>query len=130
MTHARPILLVEDDGIQRETLCDFLSDDGDYHVVGAASLREAAAAYNANPTRFDAILLDALLPDGDGQTFCVWLRRSGYTAPIIMLSGGCSEAAAGPSIAAGASEYVQKPVRVRTLMACLKRHLNAVEQAA
>lgn len=82
------------------------------------------------PCDADAVLLNASLADGTGQAFCALLRESGYTAPLIMLSGACDEAAIETSMAPDASEYVQKPIRLPTLMVCLGRHLSAAEPAA
>jgi DNA-binding response OmpR family regulator len=126
MKRTHRILLVEDDGAQRLTLCDIMSDGGDYHVVGVENLYEAEQAFRLGTTVFDAVLLDAMLPDGDGRMFCARLRQVGYAAPIIMLSGASTEADMRCGMEAGASAYIEKPVRMQVLMTCLQRHLSAV----
>ena len=59
--------------------------------VAAASIAEAEEKLVAKDARFDAIILDVGLPDGDGRDLCNRLRRQGHKMPIIMLTGSDAE---------------------------------------
>ena len=90
MSGQRPILVVDDDNALREALIEQLELDGEF-APQAADCLAAAEAVLAKTTRFDAVLLDVGLPDGDGRDFCRKLRERGIKAPIIMLTR-CSPA--------------------------------------
>jgi DNA-binding response OmpR family regulator len=67
MSADRPILIVDDDAVLRETLADQLAVDGEFTAVAAASIAEAEERLAAKDARFDAVILDVGLPDGDGR---------------------------------------------------------------
>jgi DNA-binding response OmpR family regulator len=77
MPAERPILIVEDDPILCETLLDQLADDGEFAGTPAAWLQEAEAELSAPNARFDAILLDVGLPDGDAAIYARVCARAG-----------------------------------------------------
>src|ERR1700760_734684 len=87
MSGARPILIVEDDDALRQVLADQVESSGVYQSVEASTLDEASRHLGATEARFDSIILDINLPDGDGRDFCARVRRLGHTMPIIMLTG-------------------------------------------
>ncbi|HEY0206976.1 MAG TPA: response regulator, partial [Acetobacteraceae bacterium] len=66
MTAERPILIVDDDAGLRDTLVEQLQVDGEFVATEAGSVSEAEAKVAARDARFDAIILDVTLPDGDG----------------------------------------------------------------
>ena len=53
----------------------------------SASVQAAEACLSQQGCRFDAIILDVGLPDGDGRDLCSRLRKQGHRMPIIMLTG-------------------------------------------
>jgi len=124
MTAQRPILIVEDD----ETLCDVLTEhltDGhDFTVTTAGSLEAADKAINDKDARFDAIILDIGLPDGDGRDYCIRLRRQGHKMPVIMLTGSDGEADVVRGLDSGANDYIAKPFRAGELLARLRTQLR------
>ena len=65
MAGERPILIVDDDGALRETLVEQLEIDGEFTAAQAATLAEAEAMLNTRDARFDAVILDVTLPDGE-----------------------------------------------------------------
>src|SRR3569833_1564600 len=80
---AATILIIEDDASMRAGLRDNLEVEG-YRVVTASSVREGREqARHAKP---DLILLDVMLPDGDGVSLCRSLRSEGLQQPIIKLT--------------------------------------------
>jgi DNA-binding response OmpR family regulator len=128
---ARPILIVEDDAALRATLAEqiALADGGEFSVVEAATLTEAEAALGADGARFDAILLDVGLPDGDGREFCAKLRRAGKRMPVIMLTGADAERDVVRGLDAGANDYVAKPFRLGELLARLRAQLRVFDNS-
>ncbi|MGH7086160.1 MAG: response regulator transcription factor, partial [Acetobacteraceae bacterium] len=92
MAGERPILVVDDDRALRATLAEQLAVEGEFAAIEAATLGEAESLLGAKDARFDALILDVRLPDGDGRDFCVRLRRQGLKIPIVMLTGSDEEA--------------------------------------
>jgi len=127
MTGARPILIVEDDEDQRLILSEHFLTDGEFEPATASTLAEADALL-ANPeARFDAIVLDLGLPDGDGREWCVRLRRQGYRMPVIILTGACSEDDIVRGLEGGANDYVAKPFRANELLARVRAQIRLFE---
>jgi hypothetical protein len=69
MSAARPILIVEDDDALRTVLADQVSASGVFRSFEAATLADASCHLAAPEARFDKILLDITLSDGDGRGF-------------------------------------------------------------
>src|ERR1700739_3601057 len=111
MAAQRPILIVEDDQTLCEILTEHLIDDHGFTVTTAGTLEEADKAINTSDARFDAIILDIGLPDGDGRDYCVRLRRQGHKMPVIMLTGSDAEADVVRGLDSGANDYIAKPFR-------------------
>jgi DNA-binding response OmpR family regulator len=127
MPAARPILIVEDDHALRQALAEQVSEDGSYQSFEAATLREAAQFLGAADARFDSIILDVNMPDGDGRDFCVQMRRQGHRMPIIMLTGNSAEEDIVHGLNSGANDYIAKPFRASELMARLQAQLRAFD---
>ncbi|WP_149538401.1 response regulator transcription factor [Siccirubricoccus phaeus] len=119
----RPVLIVEDDAVLCETLFEQLSQEGEF-APQIADTTAAAAEKLAGPVRFDAILLDLGLPDGDGREFCARLREEGQRMPIIMLTGRDREEDVVQGLDAGANDYLAKPFRLNELLARLRAQLR------
>lgn len=129
MAGERPILIVDDDRALRETLAEQLSVAGEFAPAEATSLAEAEQKIAAAESRFDAILMDVTLPDGDGRDFCAKLRRQGVHVPIIMLTGADDEQDVVRGLEAGANDYVAKPFRLAELLARLRAQLRIFENS-
>jgi DNA-binding response OmpR family regulator len=129
MSPKRPILIVEDDEDLCQTLVEQLNDDGGFAVVTAASLKAADAALNTKDARFDAIILDIGLPDGDGRDCCVRLRDQGQQMPVIMLTGAGGETDGIRGLDSGANDYIAKPFRSNELLARLRAQLRLFDQS-
>src|SRR5579872_7162130 len=91
MTGERPILIVDDDPSLRGMLTEQLAVDGEFVATEAETAGEAEAKMTARESRYDAMILDVSLPDGDGRDLCVKLRKGGIKVPIIMLTGSDQE---------------------------------------
>ncbi|BCI68198.1 MAG: response regulator transcription factor [Acetobacter sp.] len=129
MSGARPILIVDDDQTLRQMLVEQLQVEGEFQAVEADSVAAAWEALKAPDARFDAIILDVTLPDGDGRDFCVELRRAGLRMPIVMLTGSDDEADIVRGLDAGANDYVAKPFRIAELLARLRAQLRIFENS-
>jgi DNA-binding response OmpR family regulator len=129
MAADRPILIVDDDEALRATLAEQLTFDGEFTTTEAATLAEAETILQAAGARFDAIVLDITLPDGDGRDFCARLRRQGIKVPIIMLTGSDEEADVVRGLDAGANDYIAKPFRLAELLARLRAQLRIFENS-
>jgi DNA-binding response OmpR family regulator len=129
MAGDRPILIVDDDQTLRAMLLEQLAVDGEFSATGAGTLREAEAALASGRGRFDAVILDVTLPDGDGRDFCARLRRQGIKVPIIMLTGSDEEADVVRGLDSGANDYIAKPFRLAELLARLRAQLRIFENS-
>src|SRR5918993_3313307 len=125
----RPVLVVEDDAALRATLAEQITLAGEFRAVEAGTLAEAAAELDAEGARFDAVLLDVGLPDGDGREFCAKLRRDGKRMPVIMLTGADAERDVVRGLDAGANDYVAKPFRIDELLARVRAQLRVFDNS-
>ncbi len=121
MTAPYCVLVIEDDAAMREGIRDNLDVEG-YRVLTAASLREGREV--AQSQRPHLVLLDLMLPDGDGMSLCRQLRASGYRQPIIMLTARGEEADKVLGLEVGADDYVVKPFSLRELLARVRANLR------
>jgi DNA-binding response OmpR family regulator len=129
MASQHPILVVDDDTALRTALVEQLVLDGEFVPTEAVNLAEAQAKLAAPDARFDAILLDVGLPDGDGRDFCRILRKQGVKVPIIMLTGSAEEADVVRGLDSGANDYLAKPFRLNELLARLRAQLRSFENS-
>lgn len=129
MSVERPILIVDDDATLRETLVEQLEVDGEFAATQAATVSEAEAMVTARDSRFDALILDVGLPDGDGRDLCASLRKAGLRMPIIMLTGSDDEADVVRGLDAGANDYIAKPFKLNVLLARLRAQLRIFENS-
>jgi DNA-binding response OmpR family regulator len=100
------ILIVEDEAGIRDLLVRGLAEDG-HEVEGAESAEQATRKFEEE--RFEAYLLDILLPGQSGYEFCRWLRDQGVKDPILMLTARSAVADKVEGLDAGADDYLTKP---------------------
>ena len=120
------ILLVEDEPILAEGLRFNLELEGCTTTValdGESGLQLALAPDN----RFDAIILDVMLPDIDGFEFAEQLRTAGCYVPILMLTARSQPEDILRGFAAGADDYLPKPFELSILLARLRGLLRRHE---
>ena len=115
------ILLVEDDRKAAALLMRGLREEG-FVVDHAASLAEADEA--AFVTTHDLIVLDGMLPDGDGVTLCRTLRARGQQVPVLMLTARDALSDRVDGLNAGADDYLTKPFEFEELLARLRALLR------
>jgi DNA-binding response OmpR family regulator len=129
MAGPRPLLIVDDDDALRATLAEQLSLDGEFAPSEAATAAEAERLLTAPAARYDAVLLDIGLPDGDGRELCTRLRRQGLKIPVIMLTGADAEQDVVRGLDAGANDYIAKPFRLNELLARLRAQLRVFDNS-
>ena len=129
MSGERPILIVDDDATLRNTLMEQLEVDGEFVASEASTVSEAEGLLAAQEARFDALILDVGLPDGDGRDLCASLRKAGLRMPIIMLTGSDEEADVVRGLDAGANDYIAKPFRLAELLARLRAQVRIFENS-
>ena len=124
---SRTILIVDDDDDLRGTLVEQLALYEEFDV-----LQEATAAKGVTAARgglIDLLIMDVGLPDMDGREAVKILRKSGYKAPIIMLTGHDTDSDTILGLEAGANDYVTKPFRFAVLLARIRVQLRQHEQS-
>jgi DNA-binding response OmpR family regulator len=121
------ILLVDDDSTLRQSLAEQLGRLEEFSTEEAGTGADALA--RGKEGQYDAVLLDVGLPDLDGREVCRLLRRGGFAAPIIMLTGANSDADTVLGLESGANDYVTKPFRFNVLLARLRAQLRLHEQS-
>lgn len=115
------ILVIEDDPAMIAGLKDNLEIEG-YRLLTANSVRQGReAALQGKP---DLILLDVMLPDGDGVSLCRDLRAHGLQQPIIMLTARGEETDKVQGFEGGADDYIVKPFGLRELLARIHAQLR------
>ena len=95
----------------------------DYAVEVAETAREAGELL-IDASRFDAIVLDIMLPDLDGFTLCAKLRASGNYTPVIMLTARSAAEDRVRGLEAGADDYIVKPFDLNELLARVRSLLR------
>lgn len=116
------VLVVEDEAHLAAGLRLNLELDG-YRVVVARSVREASAQL-LESAPIDLILLDVMLPDGDGYSFCRQLRETGQYMPVIMLTARSAAEERVRGLDSGADDYMPKPFVLPELLARVRSALR------
>ncbi|WP_071672619.1 response regulator transcription factor [Nioella nitratireducens] len=99
-------LLVEDNRQLASAILDRLAIDG--HVVDHAEDLATAEEYTST-TDYDLILLDIMLPDGDGRSFLNAERARGKNTPVIVLTARSEVSDRVGALDMGADDYIAKP---------------------
>ncbi len=117
------LLLIDDDKRLTDMVSDYLRQHG-FAVETAASLATGRAALRQGS--FDALLLDLMLPDGDGLDFTRELRHEPRTRrlPLLMLTARGEPMDRIVGLELGADDYLPKPFEPRELLARVKALLR------
>ena len=111
------ILLLEDDVRLSGLIVRGLRREG--HAVDPARTVEDARWSTAEST-YDVLILDVMLPDGDGFGLCAELRASGDWTPVLMLTARDAVADRVRGLDVGADDYLVKPFAFAELVARLR----------
>jgi DNA-binding response OmpR family regulator len=115
MANARKILIVDDDTDLRDTLVEQLSLHDEFEASAVDTGAKGASAAKANAP--DLVLMDVVRS----------LRKGGFKAPIIMLTGHDTDSDTILGLESGANDYVAKPFRFAVLLARIRAQLRQHE---
>ena len=101
------ILIVDDDPGFRKLLETILKGEG-YQVEGAGSFFDARSA--GARRKFDLVISDLKLPDGDGIQVLRWWKENWPDTPLLMITAFGSVATAVEAMKLGAADYLSKPL--------------------
>jgi DNA-binding NtrC family response regulator len=122
MNEKSHILVVDDEPSIRLTLETGLSLKG-FRVSTASSGREALSFLRQQ--KFDAILCDILMPDGDGLELARSIREIDKDLPLVLMTAQGSVETAVKAIGEGANDFIAKPFEVSAVAILMRRYLEA-----
>ena len=85
MVNSRRILIVDDDADMRDALVEQLALHDEFEAVAVDTGTKGVQAARAG--EIDLVIMDVGLPDIDGREAVRMLRKNGFKAPVIMLTG-------------------------------------------
>ena len=122
MIHMAKILIVDDDTHIRELIQVILSKEG-ISIVEAADGKAALSILDSD--KIDLIILDIMMPNMDGWSFCQEVRKYySDTLPILMLTAKGETAQKVKGLGLGADDYMVKPFAADELVARVKALLR------
>lgn len=126
LSNKRPprILVVDDDSRLRDLLRQFLTNNG-FHVSVAENAEQMNRLWLRE--RFDAVVLDVMMPGEDGISILKRIRASNDTTPILMLTAKGEDIDRILGLELGADDYLPKPYNPRELLARLHAILRRRE---
>ena len=114
------ILVVDDDDVIRETLCELLSQE---YACQTADTAEAALA-KLEAQAFDVVLTDISMPGLSGKELLTRVLEMYPGTPVIMISGLSDQEQAQSLITLGAFDYLLKPFRLEVVEESVRRALT------
>lgn len=115
----KKILVIDDDLDILNLIKDILEDDG-YEVITSNSAYDAHEKLNDD---IDIILLDVMMPEYDGFSFCSKIRHE-LDIPIVFLTAKTSEEDIVKGLALGGDDYITKPFSINQLKARVNAHIR------
>ncbi|MBT4003393.1 MAG: response regulator, partial [Chloroflexi bacterium] len=112
------ILIVEDEKHARENIRDILGAKG-FNTIEADTLKSARKQIDLGNA--DIILLDVMLPDGNGPTLLEETAHINPRPPIILVTGHGDIEMAVKAMKNGAHDFLQKPIQIDELEASILR---------
>ncbi len=114
------VLLIEDDANLGVSLKNYLEGES-YSVNLLTTLKDAS---EADLKTYKVIILDWMLPDGQGLDFLKKIRQSFVTTPVIMLTARAELIDKVIALESGANDYLTKPFEPRELVARIRVQLR------
>ena len=111
------ILIVDDDDVIRDTLCELL--DSKYPCQTASTAEEALRKLETQP--FDVVLTDISMPGLSGYELLSRVLELYPGTPVIIVSGLSDQDQAESLISRGAFDYLLKPFRLEVVEESVKR---------
>lgn len=123
------VLVVDDHQMFTESLVRLLDEDPEITVVGAETTAAAGIA-EAVSSRPDVVVLDFQLPDSDGASTTVALRRQLEDVKVIVVSGSNRPGARRASLEAGADAWIRKTSAAADLVEAVRRTYRGLPVAS
>lgn len=119
------LLVVDDERLNLEILIEALADAG-YELVSASNGIDALAALTSEPDRFDAVLLDRMMPGMNGLEVLKRMKQDEKLAfvPVILQTARAATEDIREGLEAGAYYYLCKPFDDATMLAVVKTAVN------
>ena len=112
----RRLLLVEDDRATYSALRGILTIKG-WEVTVATSVADGMAAITPGGAPYDAVVLDLMLPDGDGEAILAQVRRQfGRSLPVVVTTGVSDAQRLGAVTQMAPAALLRKPIRLADLL--------------
>ena len=121
---SRKVLIVEDEPDLARLVQVNLKDIG---CAGDIALNCAQAKTLFDQGEYHLVVLDRMLPDGDGLTLCRQFRQKNATLPILMLTARSTELDRVVGLEMGADDYLTKPFSIAELLARVKALFRRVD---
>ncbi len=115
-------LLIVDDEIDIARSIQYVLQQEGFSTLLAHDGNEAINLYENNKP--DLVILDVMMPGLDGYEVCRKIRLQDAKIPILMLTARSSEIDTVVGLELGANDYMAKPVRLRELVARVKKQLR------
>ncbi|MDP1901017.1 MAG: diguanylate cyclase [Rubrivivax sp.] len=116
------LLVVDDQPVNVQALYQVFA--ADYQVLMATSGRQALDLCRSKPP--DLVLLDVVMPDMDGHALCRELKADPQTRdiPVIFVTSHSDSASEEQGLAAGAVDFIAKPINPAIVRARVKTHVT------
>ena len=121
--------MADDDILTLQIICDLLEDAG-FEVCAADNGRQAIDILMATPERFDALVVDRMMPEMGGIEVLKTVRSHDVTSniPVIFLTAASTPEEMREGIDAGAFYYITKPYDSVTLLAVVRSAISNHKQ--
>jgi len=120
----KKILVIDDEWDIRNMIKSYFESD-EYIILDAENCVEALNLISEND--IDLIVLDIMMPEIDGISFCQSIREK-TNCPIIFLSAKTLEEDIVKALSVGGDDYIVKPFSLRELKARIETHLRREER--
>ncbi len=105
-TKTYQVLYVDDDDQQTDMVAEYFRLTGEFEPVMIDSLSDMWPLLATG--QFDILVLDYMLPDGNGLDTILEIQKQGYKLPIVLVTGHKGERIANAALQHGASDYILK----------------------
>ena len=101
---AYQVLYVDDDDQQADMVAEYFRLTGEFEPVMVDSLHAMWPLLATG--QFDVLVLDYMLPDGNGLDTLVEIQKQGYKLPVVLITGHKDDRVATAALQQGASDYI------------------------
>ena len=118
------ILLVDDEELMRDAICEILSDME--HVCDPCSSGTEALEKLASGKSYDLVITDVVMPDVDGRELVRRILNNpvNHDLPVIVMSGQVSVTDVADVLALGDVQFLGKPIRMLALQQAVRNALS------